>query len=140
MINSCVVQPNPYAHQLEWTREQISIFIKYPQQSRNCFFLPVCCAFWCNNFYYACLAARMNENCCVGCSGDPAGCVPGGHIAMRTKLRAQNNIHVSTCCAKFWPTRPQAMPKRCHDNRDCLNKTCHYRSCHDNQPILASKA
>jgi len=41
-------------------------------------------------FYYGCIASRMGENCCVGCSGEDAGCVPGGHIAMRTKLRTKH--------------------------------------------------
>jgi len=59
-------------------------------------FVEVCCVFWFGNFYYACTANRMGENCCVGCSGEPAGCVPGGHLAMRSRFRATHNIEVGS--------------------------------------------
>ncbi|CAK8692178.1 unnamed protein product [Clavelina lepadiformis] len=53
-----------------------------------------CCSFWFGNFYYSCLARRMGEHCCVGCSGYGGGCVPGGHLAMRSRFRATHGIQV----------------------------------------------
>nr|CAB3231991.1 cornifelin homolog B-like [Phallusia mammillata] len=55
------------------------------------------CSFICGNFYYATLATRMGENCCVGCSGYGAGCVPGGHMAMRSRLRGTHGIQGTIC-------------------------------------------
>ncbi|XP_039252188.2 cornifelin homolog A-like [Styela clava] len=56
-----------------------------------------CCSFWLGNFHYACIATRMGEHCCVGCSGYPAGCVPGGHLAMRSAFRNKHGIQGSIC-------------------------------------------
>ncbi|XP_039252169.1 placenta-specific gene 8 protein-like isoform X2 [Styela clava] len=68
-----------------------------------------CCALWFGNCYYACISSRMGENCCVGCSGYPSGCVPGGHLAMRAAFRNKHGIAGSicddccttTCCLPF---------------------------------------
>ncbi|XP_077974725.1 cornifelin homolog [Styela clava] len=70
-----------------------------------------CCAFWFGNFYYACIAQRMGENCCVGCSGYPAGCVPGGHLAMRSAFRNRHGIQGDICsdCCIHWCCLPCSM-------------------------------
>ncbi|XP_039253117.2 placenta-specific gene 8 protein-like [Styela clava] len=56
-----------------------------------------CCSLWLGNCFYACLAKRMGDNCCVGCSGYPAGCVPGGHLAMRSAFRNKHGIQGTIC-------------------------------------------
>ncbi|CAK8673596.1 unnamed protein product [Clavelina lepadiformis] len=56
-----------------------------------------CCAFFLGNCYFGTIASRMGENCCVGCSGFAAGCVPGGHLAMRSRFRGTHNIQGDIC-------------------------------------------
>lgn len=56
----------------------------------NIRFSAGCCALWCPNCYYACLAVRMGESCLVG-----FGSVPGGHLAMRAAFRNRHGIAVS---------------------------------------------
>ncbi|XP_041361805.1 cornifelin homolog A-like [Gigantopelta aegis] len=51
-----------------------------------------CCLGWFCPCILACnVATDMGESCCVPC------CVHGGLVAMRTKIRIQNNIHGSIC-------------------------------------------
>lgn len=64
-----------------------------------------CCVWWVGSCYYACIANRMNESGCVGCCGHPAGCVPGGHLAMRAAFRNKHGIAgdiCSDCVAVTW--------------------------------------
>ncbi|XP_076825110.1 cornifelin-like [Clavelina lepadiformis] len=56
-----------------------------------------CCISWFGHWHYACLAQRMGEHCCVGYSGFQGGCVPGGHLAMRSRFRATHGIQGSIC-------------------------------------------
>lgn len=56
-----------------------------------------CCVFWLGQCYYGCIADRMGENCCVGYSGYSGGCVPGGHLAMRSHFRGKHGIEGSIC-------------------------------------------
>nr|CAB3232016.1 cornifelin homolog B-like [Phallusia mammillata] len=55
------------------------------------------CAFFLGNCFYCTISTRMGENCCVGCSGYGGGCIPGGHMAMRSRFRGTHNIQGSIC-------------------------------------------
>ncbi|XP_038072487.1 placenta-specific gene 8 protein-like [Patiria miniata] len=54
-------------------------------------------AFFCLPCFDCYLASRLKEFCCIPL------CVPCGEIAMRTKIRTQENIHGSICddCLKL---------------------------------------
>ncbi|XP_055871885.1 uncharacterized protein LOC106055311 [Biomphalaria glabrata] len=60
-----------------------------------------CCSTFCFICYACSISVDMDESCCVPC------CIPGpaSLIALRTKIRTQENIQGSImrdCCAAFW--------------------------------------
>lgn len=58
-----------------------------------------CCVFWCPCIVQKENANRMGENTCISC------CVPGGDIAIRSKLRHVGGIKGSICndcCVMTW--------------------------------------
>ena len=69
-----------------------------------CFVTGLCICF-CTPCWMCNITSRMNESCLVG------WCVPGGVVALRTKLRTMFGINVSTRQTQDWfNVGPAAQP------------------------------
>ncbi|XP_062569502.1 cornifelin homolog [Saccostrea cucullata] len=82
-----------------------------------------CCAvFFCPQFYMCYLSSKLGESCCLPCAIAGTGAL----IPLRTKIRAENNIHGSICddcCMVCWcPQCVMCQLSREYDNIQ-LNRT-----------------